>query len=275
MDIKISIVVDNYTDNGLLTEHGLSFFIQAGDTEILFDTGQGTALENNLIYMGISLKKTDAVVLSHGHYDHGGALKYVLQNAENAIFYAHPGIMQKRWSIRDNNVRPVHLPEESRLAIEKQPPGRTHFDHEPFFLTPEIGLTGFIPRESDFDNNGDSFYLDEKARTVDPLADDMALFIRKNNELIICLGCCHAGLINTVNHIQKLNPGMKIKAIIGGLHLVYACPEYLQKTMEKLNEFDPELIIPCHCTGQKAIIELQNTFDHRVLTGAAGQIYHF
>lgn len=278
--IKISIIVDNNTEQGLLTEHGLALYIQVDDTEILFDTGLGTALENNLKAMNISLQNTTAIVLSHGHYDHGGGLPYAFQAAQNAVFYAHPAILQKRCSKRNGHVKDIHLPLEVGKAIEQLNPKKTIFTTKPLSITNQgdttIALTGTIPRVTPYENEKHHYYLDTKGIISDPIIDDMALFIRRQNELIICLGCCHAGLINTIEHIKSYfadYQNLKIKTIIGGLHLNRATAERLDQTMKALWKIKPELIVPCHCTGTNAIIHLQETFGEKVCVGASGQIY--
>lgn len=73
--LRLTTVVDNRADRiGLLAEHGLALFVEADDSRILFDTGQGTALCPNAEELGVPLGKLDAIVLSHGHFDHTGAL---------------------------------------------------------------------------------------------------------------------------------------------------------------------------------------------------------
>ncbi len=81
MKIKITTLSDNTVAQGgkqLIGEHGLSFCIETGNQKILFDTGQGIAISNNAGVLGIDLSRIDAVILSHGHYDHSGGLKSLL-----------------------------------------------------------------------------------------------------------------------------------------------------------------------------------------------------
>lgn len=98
--VKITIPVDNQAGGDLIAEHGLSLWIETEGKHILFDTGQGTALENNARVFGIDLSKAEFLVLSHGHYDHTGGIAQVLQQAHNAGVYSHSGIVQPRYAIR-------------------------------------------------------------------------------------------------------------------------------------------------------------------------------
>ena len=88
--VKITILVDNRAGEGLLAEHGLSLWIEADGKRILFDTGQG-ALEFNARVLGVDLGETDALVLSHGHYDHTGGIPAVLRVARNVEIFSIPG----------------------------------------------------------------------------------------------------------------------------------------------------------------------------------------
>ena len=91
-NIRITTLVENTASGvSLLAEHGLSFWIEYANKRILFDTGQSNILVKNAKALGIDLAETDAIVLSHGHYDHTGGLAAVLNIAEKAKIYLHPG----------------------------------------------------------------------------------------------------------------------------------------------------------------------------------------
>ena len=99
--VRITILIDNQAVSGLKAEHGLSFWIEADDKHILFDTGQGSAFESNARILGIDLGETDLLVLSHGHYDHTGGIPHALKAAGNCEIYGHPGVLQPRFSIKN------------------------------------------------------------------------------------------------------------------------------------------------------------------------------
>ncbi len=82
MKSKITTLVENTVAQGskyLIGEHGLSFYIETQSHKILFDTGQNLAISNNAQVLGIDLSRIDTVILSHGHYDHTGGLKSLLE----------------------------------------------------------------------------------------------------------------------------------------------------------------------------------------------------
>lgn len=96
------------------------------------------------------------------------------------------------------------------------------------------GLTGHIPRKTDFEDTGGPFYLDPHGKHPDLIADDLALWIRTDQGLVICLGCCHAGLVNTIHHIRSISGTEIIRAIIGGFHLLHADSRRIEGTTEVL-----------------------------------------
>lgn len=63
MNFKITTLVENTVSIGgsrkLIGEHGLAFLIETQDRNILFDTGQYLALENNARVLGTPVSKND------------------------------------------------------------------------------------------------------------------------------------------------------------------------------------------------------------------------
>jgi 7,8-dihydropterin-6-yl-methyl-4-(beta-D-ribofuranosyl)aminobenzene 5'-phosphate synthase len=273
--ITITILVDNQTHEGLHAEHGLAMWIEADGRRILFDTGQGAALASNAQALGVDLKDTDMLVLSHGHYDHTGGIPELLRQSGKVDVYCHSGVVQPRYAIREGRPKPIQMPTKAMAALDRLPSQRLHWIRQPTWLTEDIGITGFIPRGSNYEDTGGPFYLDPEGRYADPINDDLALWIRQDDELVVCVGCSHAGLVNTLNYIRDLNHGQRIRTVIGGFHLLDAGSERLERTISALTELEPETVIPCHCTGDNAVAMLRQTFGKAVLPGAAGMIFQF
>jgi 7,8-dihydropterin-6-yl-methyl-4-(beta-D-ribofuranosyl)aminobenzene 5'-phosphate synthase len=119
--VKITILVDNRAGDGLVAEHGLSMWIEAGDRKVLFDTGQGSALPPNAASLHVDFRETDAMVLSHGHFDHTGGVAHVLKTAGPIDTYCHPGVVLPRYSIRNRAPRHIQMPGTSMVAIDSLP----------------------------------------------------------------------------------------------------------------------------------------------------------
>jgi 7,8-dihydropterin-6-yl-methyl-4-(beta-D-ribofuranosyl)aminobenzene 5'-phosphate synthase len=169
----------------------------------------------------------------------------------------------------------IQIPQESAAVIRGLPSHRLHWIRQPTLLSEEIGLTGPIPRETDYEDTGGPFYLDPDGRHTDTIDDDLALWIRSDNGLVVCVGCSHAGLINTLHHIRRLNNGMRVRAIIGGFHLINAGRERLDRTVAALRLIEPDTVVPSHCTGEPAVTLLRDVFGERISTGVAGMKCRF
>jgi 7,8-dihydropterin-6-yl-methyl-4-(beta-D-ribofuranosyl)aminobenzene 5'-phosphate synthase len=273
--IDITILVDNQAGPGLTTEHGFSLWIEADGRHILFDTGQGPALPLNARTLGVDLRKTDVLVLSHGHYDHTGGIPHVLHVAPNAHVYCHPGVVQPRYSLRNGSPKPAHMPSESMAALDRLPEKNLHWTSETIMLSEKIGLTGPIPRQTTFEDTGGAFFLDPEARHVDPIEDDLALWIKTDEGLVVCVGCCHAGIINTLTHVRRLSGVDRIRAVIGGLHLLNADDQRLNQTLAAMKTMPVETVIPCHCTGNRALDELETVMGAKTQRSRSGTAHHF
>lgn len=273
--VQITILVDNRAGEGLAAEHGFSLWIETPDRRILLDTGQGGVLKDNARKLGVDLAKTDVLVLSHGHYDHTGGLAQVLTQGRDISVYCHSGAVVPRYSMKNGIAKPIQMPPESMAAIELLPSKQLHWVRRPVLLCETIGVTGHIPRETSFEDPGGPFYLDPEGKHADSIDDDLALWVCTDEGVIVCVGCAHAGLVNTLRHIRALNPGRRLRAVIGGFHLVNAGRDRLEQTVAALRLFELDRVVPCHCTGQSAVALLRDGLGERVIPGAAGMSYQF
>ena len=149
-EIKITTICENSALHpGLLGEHGLSMLLEVGGRKILFDTGAGATLAGNAAALGLDLTALDAVVLSHGHYDHTGGLKWVLESQVSSKLpvHAHPDALDEKYILLpEMTPRYIGVPwkrtEMEALGAE------FHLSREPVDLGDGITITGEIPRTS-------------------------------------------------------------------------------------------------------------------------------
>lgn len=259
MSPTITLLVDNKAKSGLKKEHGLSMFIEYQGKRILFDNGQNSeALFYNAEKLNVALTNLDYILLSHGHYDHGGNLDTLLKDNPNAIFYAHPDCMKTRYSLHPNKApHTISLKKDVQDAINAFPESQKKFITDATQIIPGMWLTGAIPRLCNVEDTGGPFFLDTEKKQADLINDDMSLWIETENELNVICGCCHSGLINTLDQIKKLTNQKPIKFLLGGLHLVIANQERLDATVAYLNNEQINRIYPAHCTGDNAMSVLQ------------------
>lgn len=264
--VQITTLINNVMPKPLSAEHGLSFWIEYGGKNILFDTGQTDALVKNAELLDIDLSKTDAIVLSHGHYDHSGGLEAVLSLAPNEAVYLHPNAPKMRYSCPPGKpLKNISMPPAACQKIaDAVSKGSIIYTAGPESIYPGLMVTGTIPRTTRYEDSGSPFYLDKESRTVDSLDDDQALMISTCNGLVVILGCAHAGLINTLDYVTTLTQ-RPIYAVLGGTHLRSASKERLKKTFEAIKKYELKIIAPCHCSGSDAINEFKSRFPNAFL----------
>ena len=274
--IRVTVVVEN-TAHGpkLLAEHGLAYWIEYDGHRILFDSGQGNVLTSNAYKLGIPLHDSEAIVLSHGHYDHTGGVADVLNTQRHVTVYAHPAVFAPKF-IRNQNgsSREIGMPYASEQAI-KQPGVRFVATSTVTKLFDGFYATGPVPRQTDFEDTGGSFFLDAACSNPDPLLDDQSVFFETKEGIVVLLGCAHSGVVNTLQYINELSGGAPIRAVIGGMHLVNASAERIARTIEEFKQLNVQSLAPCHCTGMAATVALWNAFPDNLIPCHVGAIFQF
>ena len=268
--VRIRILVDDKAGHGLVAEHGFSLWIEHAGKKILFDTGQKDALIPNTKKLGIDLSKPDIMVLSHGHYDHTGGVCDIIDLASGVQVYAHSHVLVDRYRIREDDVAAIQIQTKSADALRNMPEDQIHWTTGPQPLYDHVSISGMIPRLTDFEDTGGAFYLDSEATQPDLIEDDQSIWIKTPKGLVVCAGCCHAGIINTLEYITKISGESKIHTLIGGLHLLNANENRLQKTVDGLRSFNIYQMYPCHCTGKGAVEYLSKNLPYNVVPGYAG-----
>ena len=116
--ISITVLVENSVhERGLKAEHGLAWHIQLGSQQVLFDTGQSDLLVENARQLGIGLDRLDAIILSHGHYDHTGGLAAVVAASSCPPVFLHPAAREPKFSLQpDGTPRFIGLPKPAALS---------------------------------------------------------------------------------------------------------------------------------------------------------------
>jgi 7,8-dihydropterin-6-yl-methyl-4-(beta-D-ribofuranosyl)aminobenzene 5'-phosphate synthase len=273
--MQITILADNFAaTNHTLAEHGLAYWIDTGTHRVLFDTGQGRVLAANAAALGIDLARADAVVLSHGHYDHTGGLPWVLQQTAAPVF-GHPETLLSRYHVTAGGARAIGIPEASQLALLSRPAAGWKIARGSVEVVPDVRTTGEVPRAHPEENVACGFSLDPEGREPEPLRDDQSLLLETAAGTVVLLGCAHAGVINTVEHARTLAPGRPVHAVIGGMHLGEADDTRLRWTCVRLHDLAPSLVVPLHCTGMRATVALWTALPNACRSGGTGATFAF
>nr|MDO8116017.1 MBL fold metallo-hydrolase [Candidatus Sigynarchaeota archaeon] len=281
----------------MIAEHGLAYTIQIQDRTFLFDTGgmQQTFM-HNISAVQPDIKKLDTVILSHGHHDHVGGLMALL-NARKEMglppidIYCHPYCTKQRYVIVKKDLitrSPAPLVPEALLhegAIKAHDGLSQQFlaacgarlvnIKEPVVVYEDdqagirIITTGEISRVHEKHFYPESYLIDVDRNLVkDEFLDDQGLIIEKKGDYaFLFLGCCHAGLENTVERTKSISK-LPIKAIIGGFHLSGVAETQVREKIaflervarDSLGILGPGKLIlrPTHCSGEIFYLLLKN-----------------
>lgn len=272
MALRITTISENSVAMGvgLRAEHGLGYLIEKDGERIVFDTGQGLVFEDNMKAMGMDISGIGHLVLSHGHYDHAGALKSIVEKNPGIRISAHPEAFNPKYlSFDGNDFFYIGVPDPA--SVLESLGASIHLSSDPVEILPGVTTTGEIPQIWGFEKVEPIFYRDSgDGKIKDDIPDDQALVMDTEKGLVVVLGCTHRGLINTLTHISEMTGKNKYHAITGGLHLGGVGEERLGKTTEALKAFDIDRLIVGHCTGMKSAVYLYNALPGKVEFGSVG-----
>ncbi|ACM18850.1 metal-dependent hydrolase, beta-lactamase superfamily II [Geotalea daltonii FRC-32] len=258
---RITVLCDNGVGPlaGTLGEHGFAALIETASGSLLFDTGQGATLLHNAQRMQRDLRRVDKVAISHGHYDHTGGLWPLLQWCGPKRVYGHEGIFAGRYTLRDGEKgRSIGMP-YSREFLEGQ---GASFDLDASFreIAPDIFLSGEVPRKQAFEQGDTGLFCDAAGCIPDQVPDDQSLVLKTGKGLVLVLGCCHSGMINTLELVRERTGETRIYAVIGGNHLGFSSQAQLNGTVKMLGTYGIEKICGSHCAGFAASARLMKEF---------------
>ena len=251
--IRLVCLAENTSDNSELhAEHGLSVYVETKKHKILFDLGQSGLFRENAEKLGIDLKKVDTVIISHGHYDHGGGLAELIKINPNAKIYLKSNAFGEYYSNHGSVSKYIGL--DSSLADY---PNIVFTDGE-LVIDGELTLFSNVTERDFYSSaNGSLFMKQNGIFERDRFLHEQNLVINDGNKQVLITGCSHSGIVNIVRRFEAAYKTDSSCDVIGGFHLFdvsakqYEKPGMICAIADELMKTGAHFHT-CHCTGTEA-----------------------
>jgi len=268
--------------DGPVAEHGFSALVEVEQADrtvhrLLFDTGVSPdGMVANMRRMALAPDSIEAVVCSHGHFDHTtglDGLARALGGRANLPMVIHPEFWSRRRLTLPGR-DPWELPTTSRRALEGIGFEIVERPRPSFLFGRSVLITGEVPRTTDFER-GWSIHQALRDGTWEPdplILDDQALVAHvAGRGLLVLTGCGHAGIVNIVRYARALTGVERVHAVVGGFHLTGPLfGPVIAATVEGLGALSPDVLLPAHCTGWQAMHELAGRLPRAFIPNSIG-----
>ncbi len=252
MMVKIVVLLENTTESTRLKcRHGLSLYAETGKHKILFDMGPNALFLKNAEALGVDISAVDLAVISHGHVDHCGGLKYFLEKNQKAKIYLRPQALEAHY------VKVLGIPFYAGIARTLLSADRFVFTNDTHVIDDEITLFSNVTGPFPLPGSDGNLFVKRNGRLVpDDFCHEQNLIITSGENRVLVCGCAHAGIVNIV-HCSKTLIGNDPTMVIGGFHLYepakkrYESDEYIDSVAAALAEIQSSYYT-CHCTGERA-----------------------
>ncbi len=267
--MKIVTLIENQTENDLLCEHGLSFYIEYNGTSYLLDAGQSELFAINAQTLGIELDCVDKAVLSHAHYDHAGGFAAFTKVNFHAPVYMQKAAEKQCYSEKGDGMKDIGIPSEVRRALE----GRICYVEGDGMI--DEGVYLIAHHTEGLASRGRQMHMftqtqDEKK--YDDFSHEQSLVFELPKGLVVFNSCSHGGVDLILEEVQKVFRDKPVLVMIGGFHLMGAdgpdsmreSEEQVRLLGEKLLSMQVDKIYTGHCTGTKAFPILKDVLGEKL-----------
>ena len=279
-ETSFTVLVENHADPALHSiqpRHGISILVERSGLSFLMDLGEDDLYSANARALGKDLNAVEFAFISHGHVDHGGALAHFLESNPSASVYVSEHATKDRHFVRIAGVIRKDVSLDATLVDRY--PNRFAFSPETTEIAPDIFVVPSITRQHAIPAGNSTLFKEVSGSLVaDDFDHEDLLVIRDGDGLIVFSGCCHNGILNVLDTVHAEFPDTRIKAVIGGFHLLNPAlakiaedPEYVQALGEAMLASEDTLFITGHCTGTEAFEILKSILGDRLAYFSTGR----
>lgn len=277
--MKISVLMENVTPSGrFVAEHGLSLFLETGGARILFDVGPDERFLENALELGVDVRSAHAVVISHGHSDHGGGLHAYLDVTRTAALPAPVYIREGAFTPHAAGSPEHHNDIGLDPSLQHEP--RILFAGEQLPLGDDLLLFSDVPIEHPIaESNGRLLEAADSAFAPDAFRHEQSLLVREGGRRILVSGCSHCGILNIMEKAEQI-AGAPMDVVVGGFHLMdpgsgsVESKQFTRALAQQLAEAGARYYT-FHCTGVDAYSILRDELGDRIsylYTGAQVEV---
>lgn len=267
--MKLTVLMNNTSDNDIyISEHGLAFAIEYEGHKYLFDVGSTNNTFKNINALNINLESFIHLILSHGHYDHVNGIKGIRGFSKNLKIYHGNGFWNKKYSLNESEL--IYKGPSYEKEYLQSLGSVTKIDSPISEINPNTYLVTDFKRDKKYERIDPKFkVVNDNNLTSDLFNDEIVLCLKTTKGLVVIVGCAHPGIVNIVTSIKEYFKA-DIHAVIGGFHLNHLEETYIEDVVDKLAE-QVHMVIPLHCSGDKAQVLFQTRFGNRYKAISLGQ----
>ena len=262
--VKIVVLLENTKESpNLKCKHGLSLYAETEAHKILFDMGPNALFLKNAEVLGVDIADIDIAVISHGHVDHCGGLKYFLEKNQKAKIYIRPQTAEKHY------VKVLGIPFYAGIERSLLSEDRFVWTDDTHVIDNELMLFSGVAGQFPLPKSDSNLYVKRNGRMLsDDFCHEQNLIITSGNSRILLCGCAHAGIVNIVRRAEE-HIGSELTSVIGGMHLYeptkkcYESEGYIDDVANALSEIKSSFYT-CHCTGEKAYERMKTCLGTRL-----------